>query len=108
MSLLFPVDDNGNPISILGFDYRGTQTIAVSTSSSTISNAVHDDIEIVTVIATDACRFEIGDATVEAAHNVSPFLYPGTYIDIPLRDGERHIAFLAEQSDCVAYIIGRI
>ncbi|MEO1020420.1 MAG: hypothetical protein AAFY56_22425 [Pseudomonadota bacterium] len=108
MSLLFPVDDNGNPISVLGFDYRGTQTINVTTTNSAVSAPIPDDIEIVTIISTDACRFEIGDATVDAVRGSSPVLYPGTYIDVPLRSGERHIAFIAEQADCVAYVIGRI
>ncbi len=108
MSLLFPVDDNGNPISILGFDYRGTQTINVSSTNSTLSQSIPTDIEIVTIIATDACRFEIGDASVEAVRNTSPFLYPGTYIDVPLLPGERHISFLAEIADCTAYVIGRV
>ena len=34
MSILLPVDDNGNPIHVLGFDYRGTQKLAVSAAAS--------------------------------------------------------------------------
>ncbi|MDX6750266.1 hypothetical protein SH611_10660 [Geminicoccaceae bacterium 1502E] len=108
MTLLLPVDDNGNPIAVLGFDYRGTQRIAVTGVSARNPVPVPDDIEIATVIATGPCRFEVGDATVTADPQSSPFLYPGQYVDLPLRRGERHVAFVAEDADCAAYIIGRI
>ena len=39
MSVLLPLDDDGNPISVLGFDYRGTQKVAVGTVSA--RNAKH-------------------------------------------------------------------
>lgn len=108
MTLLLPLDDNGNPITVLGFDYRGTRRVAVTASSTRNEVPVPGDIEIVTIIATGPCRFEAGDATVTADPQTSPYLHPGQYVDLPLRRGERHIAFVAEEADCAAYIIGRI
>ena len=35
MSILLPVDDNGHPINVLGFDYRGTQKLVVGGVAST-------------------------------------------------------------------------
>ncbi len=107
MSLLFPIDDNGNPVPVLGFEYRGTQKILVTSSSTRNPNPIPSDIELVTLIATGPCRFEVGDATVTADPDTSPFLYPGQYVDVPLRRGERYIAFVAEDTDCQAYIIAR-
>lgn len=108
MSTLLPIDDNGNPISILGFDYRGTRKLAVGAASVRNETPIADDIEVVSLIATGFCRFETGDATVTADAETSPFLYPGQYVDIPLRRGERYIAFVAEGEGCDAYIVGRI
>jgi hypothetical protein len=108
MSLLFPLDDNGHPIPVLGFDYRGTQKIVVTAVSTRNPQPIPADIELVTIISTGPCRFEVGDETVTADPGTSPFLYPGIYVDVPLRRGERHIAFVAEGADCEAYIIGRI
>lgn len=108
MTLLFPLDDNGHPIPVLGFDYRGTQKIIVTSVSTRNPRPIPNDIELVTIISTGPCRFEVGDDTVTADPETSPFLYPGIYVDVPLRRGERHIAFIAEGADCEAYIIGRI
>jgi hypothetical protein len=108
MSLLLPLDDNGNPIAILGFDYRGTQRVAVTTESIRNAEPIPNDIEVVTVVATGPCRFEVGDGSVEADPATSPFLYPGHYVDIPLRRGERYLAFVAEGEPCAAYVIGRV
>lgn len=108
MSLLLPLDDNGNPVAVLGFDYRGTQRVDVGAVSNRNIFPIESDIELVTVIATGACRFEIGDAGVTADGDSSPFLFPGVYIDVPLRAGESHVAFIAEDEDCRAYVIGRI
>ncbi len=108
MSLLLPLDDNGHPIAILGFDYRGTQSLAVSATSTRNATPIPADIEVVSLIATGPCRFEIGDATVTADAATSPFLQPGIYLDIPLRPGERHIALIAEQDPCTAHIIQRV
>ncbi|MCS6778120.1 MAG: hypothetical protein NZ555_00260 [Geminicoccaceae bacterium] len=108
MSLLLPLDDNGNPIGILGFDYRGTQKLAVGPLSVRNPIPIPSDIEIVTLYATGPCRFELGDATVTADPTTSPFLAPGHYLDIPLRRGERYVAFVAEDAPCAAYVIGRI
>lgn len=108
MSTLLPIDDNGNPISILGFDYRGTRKLAVGAVSVRNAEPIADDIEVVSLVATGFCRFEIGDAAVTADVATSPFLYPGQYLDIPLRRGERHVAFIAEGAGCDAYIVGRI
>lgn len=109
MSLLLPTDDNGNPINVLGFDFRGTQKLALVPGQS-VKNpaAVPSDIEIVTIIATGPCRFETGDSTVTADGEKSAFLYPGQYLDIPLRPGERYVAFIAEDEACSAYIMNRI
>lgn len=108
MSLLFPLDDNGHPIPVIGFDYRGTQKIVVTAVSTRNPQPIPSDIELVTIIATGPCRFEVGDATVTADPVSSPFLYPGIYVDVPLRRGERYIAFVAEGADCEAYVIGRV
>jgi|DewCreStandDraft_4_1066084.scaffolds.fasta_scaffold00036_98 hypothetical protein len=108
MSLLLPLDDNGNPIGILGFDYRGTQKLAVGASSVRNPVPIPSDIEIVTLYATGPCRFELGDEGVTADPVSSPFLAPGHYLDIPLRRGERYVAFVAEADPCHAYVIGRI
>ncbi|MCB2054528.1 MAG: hypothetical protein KDE35_09835 [Geminicoccaceae bacterium] len=108
MSLLLPVDDNGHPIQCLGFDYRGTQSISVSAVSGRNPQPIASDIELVTIIATGACRFEVGDAQVTADPATSPFLYPGVYVDVPLGRGETHIAFVTDGEACVAHVIGRI
>jgi hypothetical protein len=108
MATLLPLDDNGNPIAILGFDYRGTQKIPFGAASTRNPLPIAADIDIVSIIATQPCRFEVGDAAVTADPAASPFLYPGQYVDIPLRRGERYIAFIAEAADGEAYIIGRI
>lgn len=108
MSLLLPLDDNGHPIAILGFDYRGTQTLAVSATSTRNATPIPADIEVVTLIATGPCRFEIGDASVTADADKSPFLQAGVYLDIPLRPGERYLALIAQDAPCDAHIIQRI
>jgi len=108
MTLLLPLDDNGNPIGILGFDYRGTQKLAVGPTSVRNPIPIPSDIEIVTLYATGPCRFELGDASVTADPVSSPFLAPGHYVDVPLRRGERYVAFVAEGAPCEAYLIGRI
>lgn len=108
MSLLLPTDDNGNPIAVLGFDYRGTQKLAVTATSARNPQPIPHDIEIVTIVATGLCRFEVGDQSVTADPVSSPCLFPGQYVDIPLRRGERYVAFVAEDQPCAAYVIGRI
>lgn len=107
MSLLLPVDDNGNPLPVLGFDPLGTQKVTVSSSSTRIPAALDDDIQLVTLIATGPCRLEIGGVAVTANRDASPFLYPGIYVDVPLRRSDRYVAFIAEDEDCIAYVIGR-
>ena len=107
MSLLLPVDDNGNAMQVLGFDPAGTQKLAVADASARTPIALPDDVEVITLIATGACRFAIGGDDVVADPASSPFLYPGIYVDVPLRRGERYVAFVAEAEDCVAYVIGR-
>ncbi len=108
MTALFPLDDNGHPIPVLGFDYRGTRKVSVTTTSTRIPEPIPADVEIVTLIATGPCRFEVGDSTVTADPQTSPFLYPGVYLDVPLRRGERWIAFVSEADPCEAYVIGRV
>lgn len=107
MSLLLPVDDNGNPLPVLGFDPLGTRKMAVSGSSARLPAALDDELQLVTLVATGPCRFEFGDVSVIADRDASPFLYPGIYVDVPLRRSERYVAFIAEDEDCVAYVIGR-
>jgi len=107
MSLLLPVDDNGNPMQVLGFDPAGTQKLAVAAESARTPVPLPDHVQVITLIATGACRFAIGQEDVVADLAASPFLYPGIYVDVPLRRGERHVAFIAEAEDCVAYVIGR-
>ena len=109
MSILLPVDDNGPPINVLGFDYRGTQKLAVSGAASTRNpTPVASDIQLITLFATGPCRFELGDSRVTADKDRSPFLSSGQYVDVPLRPGERYVALITEDLDCHAYVIGRI
>ena len=89
MAVLFPLDDDGHPIPVLGFDYRGTQKLAVGAASARNASPIPSDIEIVSLIATGQCRFEVGDASVTADLTASPVLFPGQYLDVPLRRGER-------------------
>ena len=107
MSLLLPLDDNGHPIAVLGFHYRGTVKLSVTRTSARNPAAVPADIDLVTLIATGPCRFEVGDAAVIADAATSPFLFPGQYVDVPLRSGSRFVAFVAEDQACAAYIIAR-
>ncbi|MFO1072350.1 MAG: hypothetical protein U1E17_06655 [Geminicoccaceae bacterium] len=108
MPVLFPLDDDGRPIPVLGFDYRGTQKLVVGATSVRNATAVPGDVRIISLIATGVCRFEIGDASVTADPATSPVLFPGQYVDVPLRRGEHYVAFVAEGSGCDAYIVGRI
>ncbi len=107
MSLLLPVDDNGNPIPVLGFERLGTTRLAVAQASVRTAQPLPDGTQMISLIANGPCRFEVGDASVTADAVASPFLYPGIYVDVPLRRGERYVAFIAENEDCVAYVIGR-
>ena len=108
MAGMFPLDDDGHPIPVLGFDYRGTQKLAVGPTSARHATPIPTDIEIVSLIATGQCRFEVGDASVTADALLSPVLFPGQYVDVPLRHGERWIAFVADGEPCDAYVIGRV
>ena len=108
MAVLFPLDDDGHPIPVLGFDYRGTQKLAVGAVSVRNASPIPADVQLVSLIATGQCRVEIGDATVTADPVASPVLFPGQYVDVPLRRGERYVAFVAEGPDCDAYIVGRV
>lgn len=108
MAVLFPLDDDGHPIPVLGFDYRGTQKLAVGQASVRNAAPVPADVRIISLIATGQCRFEIGDQTVTADPVSSPVLFPGQYVDVPLRRGERYVAFIAEGADCEAFIVGRV
>ena len=74
MPVMFPLDDDGHPIPVLGFDYRGTQKLTVGDQSVRHAAAVPSDIEIVSLIATGVCRFEVGDAAVTADPATSPVL----------------------------------
>jgi hypothetical protein len=107
MSLLLPVDSNGNPIQVLGFEPLGTTKLTVGNTAVRTAQALPDSIQLITVIATGACRFEVGDASVMADPETSPFLYPGIYVDVPLRLGERHVSLIAEADTCIAYVIAR-
>ncbi len=107
MSLLFPLDDNGNPVPVLRFVPRGTQKLVVTSVSVRNPEPLPEDVELVTLIATGSCRFEVGDAAVSADPATSPFLYPGQYVDVPLAPEERYVAFVADGPDCLAYVIAR-
>ena len=108
MAVMFPLDDDGHPIPVLGFDYRGTQKLAVGPTSARHAAPIPTDIAIVSLIATGQCRFEVGDASVTADALLSPVLFPGQYVDVPLRHGERCVAFVADGEPCDAYVIGRV
>jgi hypothetical protein len=107
MAVLFPLDDDGHPIPVLGFDYRGTQKLAVGATSVRNATPIPSDVQI-SLIATGQCRFEVGDHSVTADPAASPVLFPGQYLDVPLRRGERYVAFVADGEPCDAYIIGRV
>ena len=107
MALLLPQDDNGQPIPILGFRYRGCQKIPLGVTSVRNATAIAAETRVVTITATGNCRFEVGGATVTADANASPFLLANSYVDIPLTDGERYIAFVADGGTGDAYIIER-
>ena len=81
MAVMFPLDDDGHPIPVLGFDYRGTQKLAVGDVSTRHAAPIPSDIEIVSLIATGMCRFEVGDAGVTADPAQSPVLFPGQYVE---------------------------
>ena len=66
MAVMFPLDDDGHPIPVLGFDYRGTQKLAVGAVSARHAAPIPSDIEIVSLVATGLCRFEVGDGGVTA------------------------------------------
>jgi hypothetical protein len=108
MAVLFPLDDDGHPIPVLGFDYRGTLKLAAGPTSVRNAAPIPSDVQIVSLIATGLCRFEVGDHTVTADPVQSPILFPGQYLDVPLRRGERYVAFLADGEPCDAYVIGRV
>lgn len=109
MSTLLPLDDNGHPINILGVRARGTQTVAVGASSTRTAQAFPVEVEIVSLVATGPCRFEVGGPEVTADPATSAFLYPGVYIDLPLGKAARYVAFVAEGAEpCTAYVIARI
>jgi hypothetical protein len=109
MSLLLPVDDNGNPMQVLGFANAGTAKLQVTNTSASaeLPGGENEPIQLITLIATGPCRFAIGEAGVTADLVSSPYLHPGIYIDVPLRRGDTQIAFIAESEDCVAFVIGR-
>jgi hypothetical protein len=109
MSILLPVDDNGHPINVLGFDYRGTQKLAVGGAASTRNpTPIASDIQLVTLIATGPLPVRAGRLAGDGRPDRSPFLSPGQYVDVPLRPGERYVALIAEGADCDVYLIGRI
>lgn len=106
MALLLPLDDNGQPMPILGFRFRGCQTIELGETSTRNTTPIAAETRVVTIAATANCRFEVGDETVTADAESSPFLLANSYVDIPLAPGERHIAFIADGSGD-AYVIER-
>jgi hypothetical protein len=107
MALLLPQDDNGQPMPILGFRYRGCQKIPLGATSARNATAIAAETRVVTITATGNCRFEVGDATVTADVNASPLLLANSYIDIPLTEDERYIAFIADGGTGDAYVIER-
>ena len=108
MALLLPLDDNGQPIPILGFRFRGCQKVALGGTSARNATPIAAATRVVTIAATGNCRFEVGGATVTADANASPVLLANSYMDIPLTDSERYIAFIAEDGATGdAYIIER-
>lgn len=108
MSMLLPRDDNGNTIPTLGYDFRGCHTVAVGETSTRNDVPIREGVRFVSIVATGPCRFEIGDSDVTAVPSISPILFAGQYLDMPLAPDQRHVAFVAEDEDCTAYIIGRI
>ncbi|WP_159716849.1 hypothetical protein [Geminicoccus flavidas] len=106
MSTLLPLDDNGHPITILGFVPRGTQKLMVGTASVR-SAALAADVAVISLIATGPVRFELGGATVTADAATSPYLHPGVYLDLPVPGHASHVALIAESGTCQVYVIGR-
>ena len=107
MTTLLPVDDNGNPIPALGFDYRGCHSVAVTNVSARNTAPIRAGVRIVSIVATGNCRFEVGGPGITADLATSPFLIEGQYVDLPLLPEQRYIAFVAED-DCEAHILGRL
>ena len=109
MALLLPLDDDGRPMPILGFRFRGCQKIPLTSSSTRNATAIDPETRVVTIAATGNCRFEVGDATVTADPDMSPVLLANSYADIPLTiEAERYIAFIAEgEATGDAYIVER-
>lgn len=107
MSTLLPLDDNGHPISVMGYLRRGTLKVAVGAESMRTPTALPDHATVVSLIATGPVRFELGDATVTADATTSPYLHPGVYLDLPVSGAARYVALIAEGTPCEAYVIGR-
>ncbi len=107
MALLLPLDDNGQPMQILGVRYRGCQRISLGATSARNTTPIAPGTRVVTITATGNCRFEVGDATVTADANASAFLLANSYMDIPLTESERYVAFIADGAGGDAYIIER-
>ena len=108
MALLLPLDDDGRPMPILGFRFRGCQKIPLTSASTRNATAIDPETRVVTIAATGNCRFEVGDAAVTADPTASPVLLANSYADIPLTKTERYVAFVAEGDPTGdAYIIER-
>ena len=108
MAVMFPLDDDGHPIPVLGFDYRGTQKLAVGRDLGPPRRADpvgHRDRQ------PDRHRpmpVRGRRRQRDGRPGASPVLFPGQYLDVPLRHGERWIAFIADGEPCDAYVIGRV
>jgi hypothetical protein len=105
--ITLPIDDNGNPIHIMGYAPHGTQTLAIRCGGChATSAAIAHDIEWVTLISTGKVRFEVGGQDVLADMS-SPVLFSGIYIDVPLKRADRFFSFLATDGACIVYVMGR-
>jgi hypothetical protein len=108
MALLLPLDDDGRPMPILGFRFRGCQKIPLTGTSARNATPIDPATRVVTIATTGNCRFEVGDAGVTADAVQSAFLLANSYVDIPLTPTERHVAFIADGGGSGdAYIIER-
>lgn len=77
-----PRDDANQPIPVLSFRPGGAQTLFIDVTA-TRSTAFASSVRVISLYADKDCRFELGNAAVQANTN-SHFLPAGVYIDVSL------------------------
>ena len=108
MAVLFPLDDDGHPIPVLGFDYRGTLKLAVGPISVRNAAPIPADVQIVSLIATGLCRFEVGDQSVTADSARARSCSRASISTCRCAAASATWRSSPTASHCDAYIIGRV